>query len=114
MAAPLAHYSKWYRSGDFVFVSGQIGLVDGVLAEGVEAQTRAVLANLEEALAEAGGTLADVVKCLAFMTDIGDFSRINAIYAESFGDHRPARSAVAVAALPLNAAVEIEAIAHLP
>jgi len=114
MAAPVAHYSKWYRAGDFVFVSGQIGLADGALVEGVESQARVVLANVVEALEEAGGTLNDVVKCLVFMTDIGNFSLINSIYAEAFGDHRPARSAIGVAALPLGAEVEIEAIACLP
>ncbi|WP_419842518.1 RidA family protein [Candidatus Poriferisodalis sp.] len=114
MSAPVAHYSKWYRAGDLVFVSGQIGLAAGALVEGVEAQAQAVVANLEAALAEAGGTLRDVVKCLVFMTDIGNFSLVNAIYAEAFGEHRPARSAVAVAALPLGAEVEIEAIAYLP
>lgn len=114
MAAPIAHYSKWYRAGDFVFVSGQIGLRDGALADGVEAQATAVLANVEEALAEAGGGLTDVVKCLVFMTDIGNFSLINSVYAEAFGEHRPARSAIGVAALPLGAEVEIEAIAFLP
>ena len=114
MAAPIAHYSKWYRAGDFVFVSGQIGLQDGALADGVEAQAQAVLANVTEALAEAGGSLNDVVKCLVFMTDINNFSLINSVYAEAFGNHRPARSAIGVAALPLGAEVEIEAIAHLP
>ena len=114
MAAPVAHYSKWYRAGDFVFVSGQIGLQDGALADGVEAQAQAVLANVKEALAEAGGSLNDVVKCLVFMTDINNFSLINSVYAEAFGNHRPARSAIGVAALPLGAEVEIEAIAHLP
>ncbi len=114
MAAPIAHYSKWYRAGDFVFVSGQIGLQDGALVDGVEAQARQVLVNVEEALTEAGGMLNDVVKCLVFMTDIGNFSLVNSIYAEAFGEHRPARSAIGVAALPLGAEVEIEAIAHLP
>ena len=114
MAAPIAHYSKWYRAGDFVFISGQIGLQDGALVDGVEAQARQVLVNVEEALAEAGGTLDDVVKCLVFMTDIGHFSLVNSIYAEAFGEHRPARSAIGVAALPIGAEVEIEAIAHLP
>ncbi len=114
MAAPVAHYSKWYRAGDFVFVSGQIGLRNGALVEGIEAQTRAVLANVAEALSEAGAGFEDVVKCLVFMTDIDNFALVNSIYAEAFGEHRPARSAVAVTALPLGADVEIEAIAYLP
>lgn len=114
MAAPIAHYSKSYRAGDLLFVSGQIGLRDGALVDGVEAQARQVLVNLEEALTEAGASMTDVVKCLVFMTDIGNFSTINALYAEAFGEHRPARSAIGVAALPLGAEVEIEAIAQIP
>ena len=114
MAAPIAHYSRSYRAGDLIFISGQIGLRDGELVDGVEAQARQVMANLADALAEHNANLNHVVKCLVFMTDIGNFSLINGVYAEAFGDHKPARSAIGVAALPLGAHVEIEAIAHLP
>ena len=97
-----------------VITAGQIGLdpatmklVDG----GVEAQARQVLANLAAVLAEAGSGLEKVIKTTVFLADMGDFQAVNAIYAEAFGEHRPARSAVQVARLPLDAAVEIEAVA---
>ncbi|HSH23474.1 MAG TPA: Rid family hydrolase, partial [Acidimicrobiales bacterium] len=94
--------------------SGQLGLHDGALvAGGVAAQTRQALANVAALLAGAGATLADVVKTSVFLTDIADFAAMNEVYAEAFGDHRPARSTVAVTALPLGAAVEVEAWARM-
>jgi reactive intermediate/imine deaminase len=115
MARPVAHYSPGVRAGELLFVSGQVGVDGGALVEGgVEAEARQALANLRGVLAEHGAGLDDVVKCVVFLADIGDFATVNAIYAEVFGDHRPARSMIAAAALPIGAQVEIEAIAHLP
>jgi 2-iminobutanoate/2-iminopropanoate deaminase len=109
---PVAHYSPHLGAGGWEFVSGQLGLKDGALVDGVEAQTRQALANLTAQLLDAGLLLTDVVKCTVFMTDIADFSLVNGVYAEVFGDHRPARSAIAVAGLPLGGLVEIEAVAY--
>ncbi len=115
MATPVAHYSASYRAGDFLFISGQIGIVDGALVPGgVEEQARQCLANLTAVAAAGGASLTDIVKCTVFMTDIANFTKINSIYAEVFGGHRPARSAIAVSGLPLGALVEIEGFAHLP
>jgi 2-iminobutanoate/2-iminopropanoate deaminase len=115
MARPVAHYSPGVRAGDLLFVSGQVGIDGGSLVEGgVEAEARQALANLQGVLTEHGARLDDVVKCVVFLADIGDFATVNAIYAEVFGDHRPARSMIAAAALPIGARVEIEAIAYLP
>jgi len=115
MSKPLGPYSPFVRAGDFVIVSGQGGLRDGAVVEGgVSAQTAQTLANLTEVLAEAGAALSDVVKTTCFLTDIGTFAEFNDAYAAAFGDHRPARSTVEVAALPAGIDVEIEAWAHLP
>ena len=113
MSKPVAHYSASYRAGDLLFVSGQLGLADGSLVEGVEAQTSQALTNAQGVLQEHGLSLENVVKCTVFMTDIENFSTINDIYAQTFGDHRQSRSAIAVKALPLGGLVEIEAIAHI-
>ena len=113
MAKPLGPYSPLMDAGDLVFVSGQVGIVDGGLVDGgVEAEARQALSNLGALLASTDLTLADVVKCTVFLTSMDDFAAVNAIYAEVFGETRPARSCVAVAALPAGAAFEIEAIAR--
>jgi len=117
-AAPAAigPYNQAVRAGNFVFASGQLGLdpATGVLAEGVEAQTRQALANLQAVLQAAGATFADVVKTTIFLTDMGDFQAVNTVYAAAFAADPPARSTVQVAALPRGGAVEIEMIAYLP
>ena len=114
MNKPLGPYSPFVQAGDFVFVSGQVGMADGVLAEGgVPGQTAQVIANLTARLAEAGATLDDVVKTTCFLTDMGTFAEFNEAYIAGFGDHRPARSTIGVAALPGGAVVEIEAIARV-
>ncbi len=96
-------------------VSGQLGLADGALvAGGVAAQTAQAITNLAAQLASHGAGLADVVKTTVFLTDMGEFADMNAAYVAGFGDHRPARSAIGVVALPLGGAVEIEAWAFLP
>ncbi len=117
-AAPAAigPYNQAVRAGNFVFASGQLGLdpATGALAEGVEAQARQALANLQAVLEAAGATFADVVKTTIFLTDMGDFQVVNTIYAAAFAADPPARSTVQVAALPRGGAVEIEMIAYLP
>ncbi|HEV8019630.1 MAG TPA: RidA family protein [Candidatus Lustribacter sp.] len=112
--APVGPYSQAIRVDGFVFCSGQVGLdpATGKLVDGgVVEQTRQVLKNLTAVLASADLTLADVVKTTIFLVDINDFAVVNGVYGERMGSPPPARSTVAVAALPLGARVEIEAIA---
>jgi len=113
--AAVGAYSQAVRVNGFVYSAGQVGIdpATGNLLEGVEAQTRQVLANLTGVLEAAGLGLHRVVKTTVFVADIADFQTINAIYAEAFGEHRPARSLVQAAALPLGARVEIEVVAAL-
>jgi 2-iminobutanoate/2-iminopropanoate deaminase len=117
-APPVAGpYSAAVRAGDWLVLAGQVPIdpVTGALVEGdASAQCRQVLANLAAVLADCGATLADVAKTTVFVTDLGDFGAMNAVYAEEFGDHKPARATVQVAALPLGAKVEIEAWAFRP
>jgi 2-iminobutanoate/2-iminopropanoate deaminase len=108
-------YSAAVRAGDWIVCAGQVGLdATGKIAQGVEAQARQTLANIRTVLADCGATLDDVAKATVFVTDIGQFATVNAVYAEAFGDHRPARSTVQVAALPGGAEVEIEVWAYAP
>lgn len=119
IAAPAAigPYSQAIVAGGFLFASGQIALdplTGELIGDGVEAQTRQVTANLAAVLAAAGLSFGDVVKTTIFLVDMADFAAVNTVYAESFGDEiSPARSTVAVAALPRGARVEIDAIALL-
>ena len=111
--AALGPYSHAVVSGDFVFLSGQLGLdpaTNALAPGGVEAETRQSLSNISAILAELGLSLSDVVKTTVFLRDLGDFARMNAVYAEFFPKDFPARSAVQAAALPKNGAVEIEVI----
>jgi 2-iminobutanoate/2-iminopropanoate deaminase len=110
-------YSPAVRAGDWLALAGQVGIdpATGSLAEGgVGAQTRQALANVAAVLGDCGATLADVAKTTVFLLDMGDFPVMNEIYADAFAGHRPARSTVAVAALPLGARVEVEVWAYLP
>jgi len=112
--AALGPYSAAIRVGDFVYCAGQTPIVPetGELAEGcVACQTKQVLKNVTAVLEAAGLTLADVVKTTVFLTDMGDFAKMNGVYAEFFTEPFPARSTVAVKALPMAASVEIEVIA---
>lgn len=106
-------YSHANLAGDMVFVSGQLGLnpATGKLAEGVEAQAEQGLTNLKNVLEACGSSLDQVVKTTVFLSDIADFAAVNAIYAQYFTTDYPARSCVQVAALPMGAAFEIEAVA---
>jgi 2-iminobutanoate/2-iminopropanoate deaminase len=115
MSKPIGPYTPAVRAGDWVVCSGQLGLRDGVLVEGgVTAQTAQVIENLGTLLESMGAGLTDIVKTTCFLADMGDFAVFNDAYMSGFGDHRPARSTFGVAALPLNALVEIEAWAYAP
>lgn len=112
--AALGPYSAAIRVGDFVYASGQTPIVPetGELVEGgVTQQTDQVLKNVSAVLEAAGLSLANVVKTTVFLTDMGDFANMNEKYAEYFTEPYPARSTVAVAALPKAASVEIEVVA---
>lgn len=107
-------YSQALALGDLVFCSGQIALdpaTGELVSGGIEAQTRRVLENLRAVLEEAGSSLGRVLKTTVFLADLNDFAAMNAVYAEYFGAHRPARSTVQAARLPRGSLVEIEAIA---
>ncbi len=109
-------YAQGIVAGGFLFTAGQVGLDPATmkLVEGdVAAQTRRVFDNLEAVLAGAGATLSDVVRAGVFLVDMGDFAKMNEVFAARFGAHRPARSTVAVAALPAGARVEIELVVRV-
>jgi 2-iminobutanoate/2-iminopropanoate deaminase len=111
-----APYSQAIRTGEYVFVSGQLALKPGEkeLSGGtIEEQTEQIFANLAAILAEAGTSLAKLVKTTVFLQNLDDFQGMNSVYAAHVGDRPPARSTVEVAKLPSGALVEIEAIAHL-
>ncbi len=113
--AAIGPYSQGTKVGDFLFSSGQIPLrPDGTLVEGdIRVQTQQVFSNLKGVLAAEGRSLSDVVKATVFIKDMNDFAQLNEVYAEHFGDHRPARTTVEVARLPKDVLVEIEVIAYL-
>ncbi len=108
-------YSQAIRTESLVFTAGQLGLDPATmeLVEGVEAQTRQVLTNLKHVLETADSGLNYVIKTTVFLQDMSDFAKMNAVYAEFFPENAPARSTVAVAALPKGGLVEIECIALL-
>ena len=110
-------YSQGVSANGLLFTAGQVGfdpdsgeLVDGGIAE----QTLRVLQNLRAILRAGGADVATVVKTTVYLVDMADFTPMNEVYAEFFGEHRPARSTVAVASLPRGARVEIEAVAVVP
>ena len=111
--AAIGPYSLAIQAGNMLFSSGQLGLnpETGALPEGVEAQTRLSLAHIQAILDEAGFAKSDVVKTTVFIRDMNDFAAVNAIYADFFGDCKPARSCVEVARLPKDGLVEIELVA---
>lgn len=114
--AAVGPYSHAVRTGGLLFCSGQVALdpaTKALVGDDVEAQTRQVFANIRAVLTEAGVELGAVVKATVFLRSMDDFAAMNAVYAEAFGDHRPARSTVAVAGLPVGARVEIEVVAEV-
>ena len=118
--APVGPYSPVRRAGDWVVTSGQIGATPGpegaptLVSGGTVPELRQALANLATVLGVEGAALVDVVKTTVFLVDMADYPAVNDVWMEVFTGHRPARSAVAVAALPLGARVEVEAWAHAP
>lgn len=115
MSTPVGPYTPIVRTGDWLIVSGQVGIVDGKLVSGgLDGELRQAVANLTALLESEDASLTDVVKTTVFLRHLGsDYSKMNEVYMELFGTHRPARSAVGVADLPLGALVEVEAWAHL-
>ncbi|MCC7193982.1 MAG: RidA family protein [Gemmatimonadaceae bacterium] len=116
--AAIGPYSQAVTAGGFLFTAGQIPLdpatAQAVGGDDVAAQADRVLANLAAVLGNSGCAWKDVVKTTIFLVDMGDFASVNEVYARHLGDARPARSTVAVAALPRGARVEIECVAKVP
>ena len=105
-------YSQAIKANGVIYTAGQICLnPQGSLTEGIVAQTRQVLTNLSEVLKTGNSSLDKVVKTTIFLSNMEDFGIVNTIYAEFFGEHKPARSTVAVKTLPKDALVEIECVA---
>jgi 2-iminobutanoate/2-iminopropanoate deaminase len=110
-------YSQAVAVDGWLYTSGQIALdpaTGEIVPGGFEAQARRVLENLREVLASAACGFRNVVRATVYVVDLADFPKLNALYAEAMGDHRPARSTVQVAALPKGALVEIDLVARLP
>ena len=111
---PVGPYTPIVRAGEWLVVSGQVGLRDGKLISGGTCEQLAQASeNLKGLLASEGATLADGVKTTVFLRHMSDYGPMNEVYTRAFGDHRPARSAIGVAELPINALVEIEAWARV-
>ena len=110
--AAIGTYSQAVKMGDTVYLSGQIGLDPATmqLVEGIEAQITRVFENLKAVAEAAGGSLADVAKLSIYLTDLGDFARVNATMATYFSEPYPARAAVGVAALPRGALIEVDGV----
>jgi 2-iminobutanoate/2-iminopropanoate deaminase len=114
MATPVGPYTPIVRAGEWLVVSGQVGIADGRLVDGgTEGQLKQALANMEALLQSEGATKEQVVKTTVFLRHMSDYPLMNEVYTAFFGDHRPARSAIGVAELPIGALVEIEAWAHV-
>ena len=111
--AAVGPYVQAIQAGNTLYTSGQLGLIPetGTLPEGVEAQAKQSLMNIKAILDAAGCAVSDVVKTTVFLKDMSDFAAVNAIYADFFGESKPARSCVEVARLPKDGLVEIECVA---
>jgi 2-iminobutanoate/2-iminopropanoate deaminase len=120
MSPAVGPYSPVRRAGEWVITSGQVGIATdeagktGLVPGGTVPQLRQALQNVAEVLAIEGATLADVVKTTLYLVDMSDFASVNEVWVEYFTNDRPTRSAVAVAALPIGAQVEVEAWAYAP
>jgi 2-iminobutanoate/2-iminopropanoate deaminase len=115
--APRGPYSPAVRAGDFIFVSGQVPVdpaTQQVVTGDIGLETRRVLNNIQQILKGCGATMADVVKCSVFLADAKDFAAMNGVYAEFFGDAKPARTTVVGGFVLAGIRVEIDAIAYVP
>lgn len=111
--AAIGPYSQAVRVGDTVYLSGQIPIVPGtgeLVTGDIQAQARQVFSNLSAVAEAAGGNLGDLVKLNIFLTDLGHFSQVNEVMAETFAEPYPARAAIGVAALPKGAEIEMDAV----
>ena len=113
--AAIGTYSQAVRAGNTVYLSGQIGLdpANMQMVEGIDAQIERVLRNLQAVATAAGGSLADTAKLTVYLTDMGNFTRVNEAMARFFSEPYPARAAIGVATLPRGALVEIDAVLHV-
>ncbi|MDO5754724.1 MAG: Rid family detoxifying hydrolase [Tissierellia bacterium] len=111
--AAIGPYSQGTKAGNQIYVSGQLPIVDGELQTDPAKATKASLDNVLAVVEAGGGKLEDIAKVSVFVKDLNDFGTINEVYAEFFGDHKPARACVEVAKLPKDAVVEIEAVAFV-
>ncbi len=117
VAAPRGPYSPAVRAGDFIFVSGQVPVdpaTQQVISADIATETRRVLDNIKMILEGCGATMADVVRCGVYLGSGDDFAAMNAVYAEFFGDAKPARSTVVTGFAMKGLRVEIDAVAYLP
>jgi 2-iminobutanoate/2-iminopropanoate deaminase len=115
--APVGAYSQAVRVGSFLYTAGQVAIdpeTGKLITDDITLQAEQALRNLRAILEAAGGSMQNVVKTTVFLKDMGEFQAMNTVYGSFFPSEPPARSAVQVAALPLGARVEIEAVAYLP
>jgi len=119
MSTPIGPYSPIVRSGDLLFTSGQLGVIPdaegtpSLVGGGIALELAQALSNADALLVSEGVTRDDVVKATIFVSDLSAFGEINEVWSAFFGSHRPARSTVGVAALPMGAAVEVEMVARV-
>ena len=114
MSTPVGPYTPIVRAGDWLVLSGQVGIRDGRLVTGgLKDEVRQALANMAALLEGEGASLSDVVKTTVYLRHMGDYPLMNEVYTDVFGDHRPARVAIAVVELPIGAIVEIDAWAYV-
>ena len=111
--AAIGPYSQATSANKTIYVSGQLPIVDGELQTDIKKATKASLDNILHIIETEGGKVENIARVGVFMQDLSQFSDMNEVYSEFFGNHKPARSAVQVAALPKGAIIEIEAIAEL-
>ena len=112
--AAIGPYSQAIIAGNLLFTSGQLGLEPetGTLPSNIEGQTKQSLMNIQAILEEAGIQKADVIKTVIYLKNMSDFAAVNKLYADFFGDHKPARSCIEVSQLPKGGLIEIEAVAR--